>query len=119
MWIFVENQKVRFFSDDRDTVLSVCKVDAGDERVVEVDSVPPMSGRYNFVEGEFVVDEEATAAGIAKEAALQLMEVQNARRNEYPPITDYLDGVVKGDQGQIDAYIAACQAVKLKYPKPE
>jgi len=26
---------------------------------------------------------------------------------------------VKGDQAQIDAYIAACQAVKTKYPKPE
>jgi hypothetical protein len=36
---------------------------------------------------------------------------------EYPPITDYLDGVVKGDQAQIDAYIAACLAVKTKYPK--
>lgn len=40
------------------------------------------------------------------------------RAREYPPITDYLDGVVKGDQAQIDAYIAACQAVKAKYPKP-
>jgi hypothetical protein len=39
------------------------------------------------------------------------------RAAEYPPITDYLDGVVKGDQAQIDAYIAACQAVKTKYPK--
>ena len=41
------------------------------------------------------------------------------RSLEYPPITDYLDGIVKGDQEQIDAYIAACQAVKNKYPKPE
>jgi hypothetical protein len=41
------------------------------------------------------------------------------RAAEYPPITDYIDGVVKGDQAQIDAYIAACQAVKAKYPKPE
>jgi hypothetical protein len=40
------------------------------------------------------------------------------RRAEYPPIEDYLDGVVKGDQAQMDAYIAACQAVKTKYPKP-
>ena len=39
------------------------------------------------------------------------------RAAEYPPITDYLDGVVKGDQAQIDAYIAACLAVKAKYPK--
>jgi hypothetical protein len=41
------------------------------------------------------------------------------RATEYPPITDYIDGVVKGDQAQIDAYIAACLAVKAKYPKPE
>lgn len=46
-------------------------------------------------------------------------QYQNSRQNEYPPITDYIDGVVKGDQAQIDAYIAACQAVKAKYPKPE
>jgi len=39
------------------------------------------------------------------------------RAAEYPPITDYLDGVVKGDQAQIDKYIADCQAVKAKYPK--
>lgn len=39
------------------------------------------------------------------------------RASEYPPITDYLDGVVKGDQVQIDKYIADCQAVKAKYPK--
>jgi hypothetical protein len=39
------------------------------------------------------------------------------RASEYPPITDYLDGVVKGDQAQIDKYIADCQAVKVKYPK--
>ena len=39
------------------------------------------------------------------------------RALEYPPITDYLDGVVKGDQTQIDKYIADCLAVKAKYPK--
>lgn len=39
------------------------------------------------------------------------------RAVEYPPITDYLDGIVKGDQSQIDKYISDCQAVKNKYPK--
>jgi len=39
------------------------------------------------------------------------------RAAEYPPMTDYLDGVVKADQAQIDKYIADCQAVKAKYPK--
>jgi len=39
------------------------------------------------------------------------------RAAEYPDFRDYLDGVVKGDQAQIDTYIAACLAVKAKYPK--
>ena len=39
------------------------------------------------------------------------------RAAEFPPITDYIDGVVKGDQAQIQAYIDACLAVKAKYPK--
>lgn len=39
------------------------------------------------------------------------------RAAEYPPMEDYLDGVVKGDQAQIDEYIAKCLAVKTKYPK--
>ena len=39
------------------------------------------------------------------------------RAAEYPNVTEYLDGVVKGDQAQIDKYIADCLAVKAKYPK--
>jgi hypothetical protein len=39
------------------------------------------------------------------------------RQAEYPPMTDWIDGMVKGDQAQIDKYIADCQAVKAKYPK--
>ena len=39
------------------------------------------------------------------------------RQAEYPPIEDYLDGIVKGDTVQVDKYIADCQAVKTKYPK--
>jgi hypothetical protein len=39
------------------------------------------------------------------------------RAKEYPDFKDYLDGIVKGDQLQIDKYIADCLAVKAKYPK--
>ena len=45
-------------------------------------------------------------------------EYQRQRAAEYPPMTDYLDGLVKNDQAQIQAYIDACLAVKAKYPKP-
>jgi len=39
------------------------------------------------------------------------------RRMEYPNFLDYIDGVVKGDITQIQAYIDQCLAVKAKYPK--
>lgn len=39
------------------------------------------------------------------------------RAAEYPPVTDYIDGIVKGDAAQVQTYIDACLAVKAKYPK--
>ena len=45
-------------------------------------------------------------------------QYQIDRAAEYPSINDYIDGVVKGDQAQIQTYIDACLAVKAKYPKP-
>ncbi len=41
------------------------------------------------------------------------------RRMAYPDFAEYLDGIVKGDSNQIQAYKAACLAVKAKYPKPD
>lgn len=61
---------------------------------------------------------EEVEAEIARLQALyDATEYQLKRANEYPDFKEYLDGIVKGDQAQIDAYIAACQAVKAKYPK--
>jgi hypothetical protein len=40
------------------------------------------------------------------------------RRDAYPPMTDYIDAVVKGDKEQMQKYIDDCLAVKAKYPKP-
>jgi hypothetical protein len=60
-----------------------------------------------------ITDEEADALR-PQPAELTYAEKRAA---EYPPMTDYLDGVVKGDQAQIDKYIADCLAVKTKYPK--
>ena len=47
----------------------------------------------------------------------QQTEYIELRKAEYPPITDYLDAIVKNDQVQLQAYIDACLAVKAKYPK--
>jgi len=44
-------------------------------------------------------------------------QYQRDRSKEYPDFKDYLHGIVKGDQAQINKYIADCLAVKAKYPK--
>lgn len=42
---------------------------------------------------------------------------QELRAAAYPPITDYLDGIVKGDAAQVQEYVDACLAVKERFPK--
>jgi hypothetical protein len=65
-----------------------------------------------------ITDEEATTVRATIHAAIEDAKTYIEKRAaEYPPMTDYLDGVVKGDQAQIDKYIANCLAVKAKYPK--
>lgn len=48
---------------------------------------------------------------------IYVQSYKDLRASEYPDFRDYLDGVVKGDQAQIQEYIDACLAVKAKYPK--
>ena len=68
--------------------------------------------------GAFDKDGNKVEIDLAAVSAWQDPNAYKAKRAaEYPPITDYLDGVVKGDQAQIDKYIADCLAVKAKYPK--
>ena len=50
-------------------------------------------------------------------AAYNANQYQRDRAKEYPDFKEYLDGIVKGDQAQIDKYIADCLAIKTKYPK--
>jgi hypothetical protein len=71
----------------------------------------------------FTAEEEAQRDAeetqvLVKEAELAKTQYQRDRADEYPSINNYIDGVVKGDQAQIQAYIDACLAVKAKYPKP-
>ena len=53
----------------------------------------------------------------ANQTYFDSLTYQENRRNEYPPFTDYLDGIVKGDAQQVQDYIDACLVVKEKYPK--
>jgi hypothetical protein len=62
-------------------------------------------------------EQEVTYDNAAVEALVASETYKAKRAAEYPPYTDYLDGIVKGDNAQVQAYIDACNAVKNKYPK--
>lgn len=47
------------------------------------------------------------------------IDYRDARALEYPPITDYLDAIVKSDSEALNKYISDCNAIKQKYPKPD
>ena len=86
------------------------------------DAIYKLNSQVVSISNEIAYDangNEVTYDKAAAEALVTANAYKAKRAAEFPPITDYLDGIVKGDQAQIDAYIAACQAVKTKYPKPE
>ena len=66
---------------------------------------------YDADGNEVAYDKDAVQAYVDAHAYIA------KRASEYPNVTDYIDGVVKGDQAQIDKYIADCLAVKAKYKK--
>jgi hypothetical protein len=61
--------------------------------------------------------EEVNAEITRLESEYAATQYKRDRAKEYPPITDYIDGIVKNDNAQVQAYIDACLAVKAKYPK--
>lgn len=88
-------------------VEKVAKPDAGfDKNVTEANPIL-VDGKWKQV---WVIMDASNAE--------HLDRIRNARAEEYPPMSDYLDGIVKSDQAQVQAYIDACLAVKAKYPKP-
>lgn len=77
--------------------------------------------QYEGIEwlGEPLLTKEEIEAEVARlNTQFEANEYQRLREAEYPDFRDYLDGIVKGDQAQIDDYIQKCLAVKAKYPKP-
>ena len=73
---------------------------------------------FNAEGNPVTIDESLVQAEVTRlQAEYEAKEYQRKRALEYPDFKDYLDGIVKGDQAQIQAYIDACNAVKNKYPK--
>jgi len=66
---------------------------------------------YDAAGNEVAYDKAAVQAYVDARAYIA------KRAAAYPPMADYLDGIVKNDKAQIDKYVADCLAVKAKYPK--
>jgi len=63
---------------------------------------------------------DAAAAEI--QAELDATQYQRNRQPEYPSLATFADAYYwaqKGDNTKMDEYVASCDAVKAKYPKPE
>ena len=71
---------------------------------------------YEYLEWEFdVMDSEEYVS--TRTAKLRNNAYKELRAAAYPPVEDYMDAVVKGDEVAQQEYIEACLAVKIKYPK--
>lgn len=85
-----------------------------------IDAIYKLNPTVVTIRGDIAYDADGNEVAYDKNAVQAYIDAnayKAKRASEYPPITDYLDGVVKGDQTQIDKYIADCLAVKAKYPK--
>lgn len=128
------NRAVLMFADDAELVLGSSGLTAPDLMVSDVlestheivngnAPVAPLywvAGALSYVDGVWSMFDQSTYDAMVPQAiAKATEEMRRKRAAEYPPMADYLDGIVKGDQAQVQAYIDACLAVKAKYPKPE
>jgi hypothetical protein len=43
--------------------------------------------------------------------------IETLRKESYPPMSDYIDAIVKNDENQKNDYLNKCLVVKTKYPK--
>jgi hypothetical protein len=85
-----------------------------------IDAIYKLNPSVVTIRGDVATDADGNEVAYDK-AAVQAYVDAHAyiakRASEYPPVTDWLDGMVKGDQAQIDKYIADCLAVKARHPK--
>ncbi len=85
-----------------------------------IDAIYKLYPQVVTTNGDIAYDADGNEVAYDKDAVQAYIDAHAyiaKRASEYPSITDYLDGVVKGDQTQINKYIADCLAVKAKYPK--
>ena len=84
------------------------------------DAIFAVNSQIKLIRGDDAFDADGNPVTYDETAVQAYMDSKAyiaKRQAEYPPFTDYLDGIAKGDQAQINKYIADCLAVKKRYPK--
>ena len=105
--------------NERGAVTAVLQGAVADDSLVKISAedyaTVRAGGDYKMTGSKVVPDPEAAAIAASKVIPLTYKELRAAA---YPPVTDFLDSVVKGDSVARQKYIDDCLAVKAKYPKP-
>ena len=88
------------------------------------DAIYATHPQVKLIRGDEAFDAEGNAV-VYDEAAVQAYIDAHAyienRQREYPPLADLADALYhqsKGDETKLTAYLAKCESVKTKYPKP-
>jgi len=84
------------------------------------DAIFALNQQVKVIRGDVAYDADGNEVAYDKSAVQAYVDAHAyiaKRVAEYPPVTDWLDGMVKGDQAQIDKYISDCLAVKARHPK--
>ena len=81
------------------------------------------AGAFDAAGNQIELDQALVDAAAAEiQAELDATQYQRNRQPEYPSLATFADAYYwaqKGDNTKMDEYVASCDAVKAKYPKPE
>jgi hypothetical protein len=81
------------------------------------------AGAFDADGNQIELDQALVDAAAAEiQAELDATQYQRNRQPEYPSLATFADAYYwaqKGDNTKMDEYVASCDAVKSKYPKPE
>lgn len=88
----------------------------------------PVGATFDQAEAETAAETQRDDINKAAQADILICEAEKAeqyaalpytrkRALKYPPTADFLDAWVKGDDKALEAYRAACLAVKKEFPK--
>lgn len=92
------------------------------EVVIGAVNLPDQPSKYSGFKWNFVFKKWVDCRTAEQKLADDEFDVQSARYLAYPPLSSFADAMYwqsKGDDTKMQDYLAACEAVKLKYPKPK